>query len=95
MRNLMGRAVEHWQCSGLTLQSIFCGSGHELFRVVASHLTVVEWPQQWLVGAAQLGRVRAALVEGAARWRVQRVGQLADDLDLRLVRVRMNGRGRR
>ncbi len=34
-------------------------------------------------------------MESAAAWRVERVGQLADDLDLRLERVRVDGRGRR
>jgi sulfite reductase (NADPH) flavoprotein alpha-component len=63
-----------------------------LLGVVASHLAVIERAQGWLFGFATVGRVRATLVESAARRRVQRVGQLADDLDLRLVRVRVNGR---
>src|SRR5471032_2911637 len=62
---------------------------------MASHLAAVEQAQGRLFGAAALGGVRAALVESAAgRW-VQRVGQFADDLDFRLVRVRVNGRGGR
>ena len=96
MRNLMGRAVEHLQCLGLITQGIFVATSRdELLRVVASHLTVIQRPQLRLLGAASRGRIRAALVEGAAGRRVQRVGQLADDFDLRLVRVWMDGRGRR
>jgi len=47
------------------------------------------------MSAAKLGRVRAALVEGATRGRVERVGQFSGDFDFRLERVRVNGRGRR
>ena len=53
----------------------------KLLGVVASHLPIIQLTQQWFFRAAALGRVRAALVESAARWRVQRVGQFADDFD--------------
>ena len=59
---------------------------------MAGNLAVVQQAQGRFLCTAQLGRIGAALVEGAARRRVQRVGQLADDFDFRLVRVRVDGR---
>ena len=47
------------------------------------------------MGAAKVGRIRAALVEGATRGWVQRVGQFTHNFDFRLQRVRVDGRGRR
>ena len=44
-------------CQRLNLQ--------ELLRVMAGNLAVVEQAQGRLIGAAQFGRIRAALMEGA------------------------------
>ncbi|MCY1522640.1 hypothetical protein D9M68_575020 [compost metagenome] len=63
--------------------------------MVASHLPRIQQAQLRHLGPAALGGIRAALVEGAAGGRIERVGEFALDPDLRLARVRVDRRGGR